>query len=380
MLSYEAVLDLVDRIYRAAQDRRLWPQALEAIGDATASAASIIHRNLGAREGGVDVAVRVDPAALAAYQSHYHRLDPWGNSPRTAALVRPGSVVDGDELIARPRLHETEYYRDFARPYGLTRVLAGTIALDGPHVAVLSLIRDDAAPPHGTAERNLLRVLLPHLTRATQIHDQLAPSGSLQRAATAALDRLASGVILVDARGRATFVNRAAERLIRVPDGLSVEHGVLTAAQPKERDALRLLIKGAASTAQGASFSAGGALSISRPSMRRPYNVLVCPLGCGGEPAHGHDAVVAVFITDPDDHATAPRETLAGLFRLTPAETRLAAGIAAGAHLAELADSLKIGRETARTQLRSVFAKTGTTSQAELVRILTRACPLLADE
>jgi DNA-binding CsgD family transcriptional regulator len=65
------------------------------------------------------------------------------------------------------------------------------------------------------------------------------------------------------------------------------------------------------------------------------------------------------------------------LFRLTPAEARLAAGIATGASLNEVADSLGIGRETARTQLRSVFAKTGTTRQAELVRIITRACPLV---
>src|SRR5215213_6224060 len=151
--SYEDLLDLVDRIYVAAQDPAAWPAALECLAESTGSAASIIYRNMAAREGGVDVAVRVAPEAAAAYHNHYHRLDPWGNSPRAAALVRCGTVVDGDELVERSELRATEYYNDFARPNRLTRVLAGTIARHGPVVSVVSLIRDDASEPHGAEER-----------------------------------------------------------------------------------------------------------------------------------------------------------------------------------------------------------------------------------
>ena len=213
-----------------------------------------------------------------------------------------------------------------------------------------------------------------------QIHRRLLPVSVLDGAAVDALDCLSSGVILLDGQGRTIFLNRAAERLLRHRDGLAVEHGCLTAASPQERDALRLLVAQAAQTAAGESLRPGGALAISRPSMRRPYSVLVTPLGRRHTSPHGPEAAVAVFVADPEERCYNEIGALVRLFRLTPAEARLAAGIATGAPLAEVADALGIGRETARTQLRSVFSKTGTTRQAELVRIITRACPLLSRE
>jgi DNA-binding CsgD family transcriptional regulator len=375
--SYEAVLDLVDRIYAAAENPALWPDALDALADATGSAASIIYRNMAAREGGVDVAVRVSPEAATAYQQHYHRLDPWGNSARAATLIRPGAVIDGDELIDRSALLETEYYNDFAKPNGLSRVLAGVVAMHGPFASVISLIRADASAPHGSDERRLLTALMPHLVRALDIHRRLLPVSVLDGAAVDALDCLCSAVILLDEQGRTIFMNRAAERLLGAHDGLFVEHGCLVAALQKEREALRLLVLQAARRRSGESLHAGGALPVSRPSMRRAYNVLITPLGPRHVSPHGPEAAVAFFVSDPEERTAGGVDALIRFFRLTPAEARLAAGLGTGAPLAEVADALAIGRETARSHLRAVFAKTGTTRQAELVRIIARSCPLL---
>lgn len=380
MSSHEAVLDLVDCIYAAAEAPALWPQALERIADATGSAASLLYRHMDAQEGGVDVAVRVSPDAADAYQQYFHRLDPWGNSPQAAALVQPGAVIDGDQLVPRSELASTEYYNDFARLHGLTRVLVGIISKQGSFASVISLIRDDAAGEHTSEDRRLLCALMPHLTRAVQMHRRMLPVSVLDGAAVDALDCLSSGVALLDGSCRTIFLNRAAERLLRQRDGLFVEHGCLAAAMPHERDMLRVLVAQAAQTTAGSSLRAGGAAPISRPSMRRPYNVLVTPLGRRHTSLHGPEAAVAVFISDPEDRGPSEIGALVRLFRLTPAEARLATGIATGATLAEVADTLGIGRETARTQLRSVFAKTGTTRQSELVRIITRACPLITRE
>jgi DNA-binding CsgD family transcriptional regulator len=57
---------------------------------------------------------------------------------------------------------------------------------------------------------------------------------------------------------------------------------------------------------------------------------------------------------------------------LTPSEARLACIIARGAPPAVAARELKIARETARNQLKSVFAKTDTHRQSELVALLLR--------
>ena len=73
---------------------------------------------------------------------------------------------------------------------------------------------------------------------------------------------------------------------------------------------------------------------------------------------------------------------LAAVFGLTAAETRLAAQLASGASLAEAAEKLKVSRTTVRTQLQSVFAKTETRRQADLMRVL-QGClslPLRTDQ
>jgi len=61
---------------------------------------------------------------------------------------------------------------------------------------------------------------------------------------------------------------------------------------------------------------------------------------------------------------------LAKTFRLTPAEAKLACIIARGAPPHIAARELKISRATARNQLKSVFAKTDTHRQSELVALL----------
>jgi DNA-binding CsgD family transcriptional regulator len=65
-----------------------------------------------------------------------------------------------------------------------------------------------------------------------------------------------------------------------------------------------------------------------------------------------------------------PAEIIAKTFHLTPSEAKLACIIARGAPPYIAARELKISKETARNQLKSVFAKTDTHRQSELVALL----------
>jgi DNA-binding CsgD family transcriptional regulator len=66
----------------------------------------------------------------------------------------------------------------------------------------------------------------------------------------------------------------------------------------------------------------------------------------------------------------APTQVIQGLFDLTPAEARIARGIAAGKTVDDLANETGLAAATVRHQLKSVFSKTGVSRQAELVGIL----------
>jgi DNA-binding CsgD family transcriptional regulator len=80
--------------------------------------------------------------------------------------------------------------------------------------------------------------------------------------------------------------------------------------------------------------------------------------------------VAAVFLVDPDRRLELPLEALRQLYGLTPAEARLASLLAEGVGLPEAAAQLGITRETAKSTLHAIFAKTDTRRQAELVRRL----------
>jgi DNA-binding CsgD family transcriptional regulator len=78
---------------------------------------------------------------------------------------------------------------------------------------------------------------------------------------------------------------------------------------------------------------------------------------------------VAVFISKPGGLQLPPKR-LAALYGLTPAEARLAAKLAALRSVEQAADDLFIAVHTARSHLKSIFAKTGTQSQSGLLMLL----------
>jgi DNA-binding CsgD family transcriptional regulator len=76
-----------------------------------------------------------------------------------------------------------------------------------------------------------------------------------------------------------------------------------------------------------------------------------------------------VDLTEPPQPSA---EVLQKLFGLTAAETELALEIARGLRLREAADALGIEMPMATAQMASIFAKTGTQQQGELVALLSR--------
>lgn len=81
---------------------------------------------------------------------------------------------------------------------------------------------------------------------------------------------------------------------------------------------------------------------------------------------------MVLFITDPERRTAPPVQRLAQMFGLTRAEARLASVLAAGQSLDAIADERGLSKNTLKTQLRALFAKTETDRQTELIRLLNR--------
>lgn len=101
----------------------------------------------------------------------------------------------------------------------------------------------------------------------------------------------------------------------------------------------------------------------------------VLPLDCGlrREFAAGSAACAAIFVRDLGNTAPFPAELFVRRYAITPAEARVMMLLVQGMSLADAAGTLGISMPTAKTHLAHLFEKTGTSRQADLVRLAMSA-------
>jgi DNA-binding CsgD family transcriptional regulator len=266
---------------------------------------------------------------------------------------------------------KTEFFNDYAKALDAMHCLGATIIQEGSIVSSLSVLRPEKSGPFEDAEAKLMHALMPHLQRALRMHHRLTSLEVRNQANAEILDRLPAGVLLLGPDGLVLFVNRAAQAIIESRDGLTIERTGLAGATPRETSRLRTVIARASASARGAWDDSGGAVRLPRPSGRRDLALVVTPLAAGNRLNPGiAGATVAAFVSDPEHSPVANEDHLRRLYGLTRAESALAARLASGLTLQEASEHLAVSKNTVRWHLKSVFAKTATRNQSDLMRLI----------
>jgi PAS domain-containing protein/DNA-binding CsgD family transcriptional regulator len=360
---------VIGALYDAALESERWPAALTATADLLGAVGSQFYFwNKHQNTTQFAVVGRLPEEGNAAYLRYYGAID-----TRRQALERVpvGKVTAYDLEFDEGRFRKSEFFNDFLVPYGVPYVAGGRPFETVDLSAVIAVLRNFRQGSFGQLDLDVFSRLVPHLQRATRLHLQLHEMRLQNRAIEAALDRLPFGVVIADATGRALLVNRAAQDMAAAKDGLLLCGGRLTAAQPKETTILIRHIGDAIETATRRKGEGGGSLSISRPSGRRPFALLIAPLSPDTALAAQHQIPTAlILISDLERRPQVLGRRLVELFGLSPAEACLAVGLAAGKRLEDIAEERRVRMPTLRTQMRSILDKTGTDRQADLVRLI----------
>jgi DNA-binding CsgD family transcriptional regulator len=97
----------------------------------------------------------------------------------------------------------------------------------------------------------------------------------------------------------------------------------------------------------------------------------VLPLTSGARSRTGASfaAVAAVFVHKAALDTHLPPEVIAKAFKLTPTELRVLLAIVEMGGVPEVSEALGVAESTIKTRLRSLFGKTGTSRQADLVKL-----------
>lgn len=362
------LLRLALTAYEAAAEPGLWPAFLKRYAETVSADASFLQiHDLAGHASVIVGGFGISSPLKQAYNEHYSKLNLWRD--RGQALYRAGKVNLDDEQCPRSVLERSEYYHDCLKRFGIAYSMGAVIAREGDYAPTLSSLRSPAKHPFGESEREVGRFLMPHLSRAWAVHQRLG----ILAAGESVLDTLPLGILFLASNGTAVYCNCAAEEIFRGNDGLSLRGGRLSAADRIADVQLRRAVQEAVSPRASIGPSA---VHVPRIHPRgdyhgRDYQVVAAPLRKRFRQFTGMLEPVAVaLITDPEKRPLASTDVLMRAYKLTRKEAMLAAKLFEGKSLEQAAQELTITYETARTHLRRIFSKTGTSRQAELILLI----------
>jgi len=356
-------LGLVERAFgEAALDPVAWVKALDTATAVSGSFGSILLPVKGDQLPNVPFTESLSKTTESYFCDGWHLRDE--RQLGLGVLVKRG-VIDDLDILSEQSIKKHPYYQEFLAPHGL-RWFAGVKVHCGNDLWCLSIQRTFDQGPFSKAEKQRLAQLSNALSTSAAL--ARAMSGATANGALEAFELSSTGVVLINRMGEVFKANRTAERLLT--GDVTIIKRRLTAKDKAATEKLDRALYELMWRRVGAALSPPVALT---RDGRRP--LLAYPAKLAAMTANAlADCQAVVILVDPDDARVPPLDTLRVAFGLSEAESRLAAQLASGQALETAADQSGIAKETSRTQLKSIFAKTGVHRQAELVALLA---PLL---
>ncbi|MDO5604794.1 MAG: hypothetical protein Q4G25_06490 [Paracoccus sp. (in: a-proteobacteria)] len=370
-LSQESFDGLLDLIYHTAVAPAGWDQLLVRLADEMGCiAGGLTVESPGTGRGAPITYFGFDPDHVAKTFDHFLPMNPLhGIHDR----MRTGHVITNAMAVPLDAFQRSEFYHGWARPQGLCCPV--TVVLTHDHAAYmpLTLVRPDGHGDLPATELRFLDRLAPHLARAARMGKDLRDHHVQGEVLASALSHLGAAVFILDRQRRVSFASAPAERMLATGSAIRTDRQRRLTATVRASDAgLQSALRGAISgVAQGADVQL-----LARNGSKLAVTVLAVARVSAPDLAVTGDAACFVIIREPGavDAGAAARQA-ARLFGLTPAEERVLAALLPGAGLPGAAAALGIGRETARSHLRSIFSKTGTSRQAELIAMTVTLTP-----
>jgi DNA-binding CsgD family transcriptional regulator len=370
---YDAIVHL---LYEAVTEPSGWPAFFTSLGQAIdASSIHMLaidkqHNALSYSDG-----FNLPTEGELAYIQTYSSIDP------RMALMRqyaPGQWMHCHEVFDEDFVSRDPFYQDFLIPVG-RRYVSGCKLVDDANVCVVfSALRAVGDKPLGVPEISFLDRLIPHLTRAVRMQLQHYTFSTKALVGHALVNKLRQPVMLLTTDSGVVLANEAATQLlastplVRVSDGKLQLPKAYQARFREECARLEGLARGDLEIPE--EVSTYRSLTITAAEHERAsetlyafFTLLVPPKVSG---AFGLRPLVLLLFYHPDSAPPVDANLLSAAFNLTPAEIRVCRLLGEGLSPKEVAAKLGTQYETVRKQLQSVYRKTNTGRQSELMHLM----------
>ena len=359
--------NLVDLAYSAAVDDALWRDWTEELIDHLGGRGALFYL--------------IDPARFEMCRNYMCFRDRDNDLLNREYLSGP--VADDPQMHRVCGVKRSEIYRDVdhvnfedarTREYlawqearcGTRHHITASVVLPDGLEAGVSVHFAAAQGAASEAVQREMRALFPHFARALRLGFRHA-EGVQQSWWDGLSGDQSTALVLLDDAGRILRSTPAAERIFCRNDGLTVRTGQLHCDDPADDQHLKRAIARACERWN----PVASAVRIPRTHDRRPYSLSAYPLVQRRRFMVPHGAAALVSIDDPLAETRGLAAHHKEMLGLTPREGQVADLLLAGHSLESLAATAAIGQSTARTHLKSLFRKTLTSRQTELVSFLT---------
>lgn len=289
-----------------------------------------------------------DSAEWRRYVSHYAAINPWMPQAQPPAPLPQGNVITGSDILSPKAYEKTEYFNAWGKANLVYHSIAANISLTDREFLYLCANRGHRARPHPASTAQLLRLLLPHLRRVLQSHIPVPGLSTL----THVLDSFTLPALLLDEHARVHEMSALAHKLVHNRDGIELHHGIATA--PNLALEIHTFLREFAPQSR--------LFRLPRPHGGEFIGLLL-KTGTAGR--------LLLVLLDPHAQSSRGVALAAGLYGLTPAETAFVETLLETGSLDRTIEARQITRNTARTQMASIFRKTGATRQGQVIRLFS---------
>lgn len=271
------------------------------------------------------------------------------------------------DLPHSERFTETRFYNEWIVPQGVAYAAGAVVLQEGAWLTQLILQRAPDQPPFARDEMAALNRLVPHLQRTLQMRQRFAELQLGQNFLAGGLDVLAMPTLLFDEFGMVAHHNRATDTLLNEGSSLRLENGHLQAGDKATTRKLSMEITKAIRASRGETSDLNSVVLLARTG-HLPLILMIAPLKMAGPPpVHG---AALLFVFDPEARPSITADLVRRLFALSEAEAELSVALCGGKTLDDVAQQRGTSINTVKSQLKSIFLKTGTKRQSELVSLL----------
>ncbi|TWG90251.1 DNA-binding CsgD family transcriptional regulator [Mesorhizobium sp. J18] len=357
-------------IENAAFDPSSWATVTEVISNVIPdSFAAVFNQDKVSDQFNLAIMTGMEATDFQSFLEYYGAINPWD---RVWAQRPQGHILVSESEAPLHSFSETEFFRDFYRHLGGFEAGVGTrlnvgnaddlyVSFHYP-ISLANRIDDSVAMA--------MQQLQGHFARAIEINRKFANAIDKSVSAAALINRGEDIGFAVDFNMRLLDTNPAADLALALGNPICASNGVV---RLKDENCNKWIIASVRSLLAGRQPLTVKRLYRDETAL---WQISILPVP---EPVSAAKRfvslrrVVVVLMRNLSISSGAPdNQLLAQSFKLTPAEIRLCLALADGLTLREAAERLAITRETVRDRLKTVFQKTGTNRQSELISLLIR--------